>query len=119
MRRKLLVRLVFVALIIGGTFYWQSTRKPVDMTLAVDLSGARPREISGVDVIVRRGGRPLSRHEMGFGRAGAPPMVEFVVHAAPGNAEIESTLNYAGKPSRRVTVNVDLHAEGSNTLRIE
>jgi len=42
-----------------------------------------------------------------------------VVHAAPGAAEVESTLNYAGKPSRRVTVNVDLHGEGSNTVRIE
>jgi hypothetical protein len=119
MRRKLLIRLAFIALIVGGTFYWQSTRKPVDMTLALELSAAKPREMSGIDVIVRRGGRPLSRHEMSFGGSGAPPTVEFVVHASPGSAEVESTLNYAGKPSRRVTVNVDLRGEGSNTLRIE
>jgi hypothetical protein len=119
MRKKLLIRLAVIALVIGGTFYWQRSRKPADMTLALDLTGAKRSEISGVDVLIRRDGRPLSRHEMNFGKAGAPARLEFVVHAPPGSAEVESTLNYAGKPSRRVTVKVDLQAEGSNLLRIE
>jgi hypothetical protein len=119
MARRLLLRLVLIALILGGVYYWERSRKPVDMTLALDLSAARPKEISGVDVIVRRNGRPLSRHEMAFGSVGAPPRLEFVVHAPPGGAQVESTLVYMGKPSRRVTVDLDLHPEGSNDLRIE
>jgi hypothetical protein len=119
MRKKLLIRLAFIVVVIGGTFYWQRARQPADLTLALDLSGARRKEISGIDVIIRRDGKALSRHEMNFGNAGAPATLEFVVHAAPGSAEVESTLNYAGKPSRRVTVNLDLQAEGSNTMRIE
>jgi hypothetical protein len=119
MPKKLLIRLAFITVVLGGTWYWQRARKPADMMLVVDLSGAKPHEISGVDVIVRRDGRPLTRHEMSFGSVGAPPTVELVVHAPPGDAEVESTLNYAGKPSRRVTVNVNLQVEGSNSLRIE
>jgi hypothetical protein len=119
MARRLLLRLGFVFLVVGVAFFWERTRKPADMSLTIDLSSARPREMSGIDVIVRRGGRPIARHEIAFGHAGAPKSVEFVVHARPGTAEVESTLNYAGKPSRRVTLEMDLRAEGANDLRIE
>jgi hypothetical protein len=54
-----------------------------------------------------------------FGKSGSPATVEFVVRAPPGEAEVESTVNYEGKPSRRVTVNADLAEEGSNTIRLE
>jgi hypothetical protein len=119
MARKLVLRFLLVFFAVGGAFLWERSRKPVDMTLSIDLSSARRREMSGIDVIVRRNGRPITRHEMQFGPPGAPKTIEFVVHAAPGSAEVESTLNYAGKPSRRVTVDLDFHADGTNDLRIE
>jgi hypothetical protein len=119
MRKRLLIRFVVIALALGGVYLFQRGRKPADLSLAVDLSGARPKEITGIDVVIRRGGRPLSRHEMSFGGSGAPSTLEFVVHAAPGNADVESTLNYQGRPSRRTTVQIDLQPEGSNRLRIE
>jgi len=119
MRSRLVLRLALIAVILGTVYYWQETKKPVDMTLALDVSAARPREITGVDVIVRRNDRAVSRHEMVFGNAGSPPRLEFVVHAPPGGAEVESTLNYQGKPSRRVTVQVKLHGDSPNEVRIE
>jgi hypothetical protein len=119
MRKKLLIRVAFIVVVIGGTFYWQRSHQPADLTLALELTGAERKEISGVDVIVRRDGKALSRHEMSFGDAGAPATLEFLVHAPPGSADVESTLNYAGKPSRRVTVKLDLQTEGSNLMRIE
>jgi hypothetical protein len=118
MRKKLLIRFAVIALVITGTLWWQRSKKPVDLTLAVDLTAMTPAEVSGIDVIVRRNGRSLSRHEMTFGKTGAPQSVEFVVHAPPGAAEVESTVNYQGKPSRRVTVKADLAEEGSNTLHL-
>jgi len=119
MRSRLVLRLALIAVILGSVYYWQETKKPVDMTLALDVSAARPKEITGVDVIVRRNDRAVSRHEMVFGNAGSPPRLEFVVHAPPGGAEVESTLNYQGKPSRRVTVQVKLHGDSANEVRIE
>jgi hypothetical protein len=119
MRKRLLLRLALIAAILGGIYYWQETKRPVDMNLTIDVSAARPREITGVDIIVRRNDRPLSRHEMVFGNAGSPPRLEFVVHAPPGGAEVESTLNYQGKPSRRVTVQMKLKADSTNEVRIE
>lgn len=119
MRRRLVLRLALIAVILGTVYYWQETKKPVDMTLALDVSAARPKEITGVDVIVRRNDRPITRHEMVFGNAGSPPRLEFVVHAPPGGAEVESTLNYQGKPSRRVTLQVKLQEGSANEVRIE
>jgi hypothetical protein len=119
MPRKLLIRFLVIGLVVAGTLWWQRSKKPVDLTLAVDLTAMKPAEISGVDVIIRRGGRSLARHEMTFGKAGAPRTVEFVVRAPPGEAEVESTVNYDGKPSRRVTVKAELAEEGSNTIHPE
>ena len=119
MRRKLLIRFAVMALVVGGTLFWQRTKKPVDLTLAVDLTAMTPREVTGIDVVVRRGGHSLSRHEMTFGQSGSPSTVEFVVHAPPGTAEVESTVNYDGKPSRRVTIKADLAEEGSNPIHLQ
>src|SRR3954467_10336660 len=112
MGRKLLLRFVLIGLILGGVYYWQRSRKPVDLTLALDLSEARPREITGLDVVVRRNGKLLNRHEVsGFAGAGAPRTVEMVVHAPPGLAEVESTVDYAAKPSRRTLTTIDLQPD--------
>jgi hypothetical protein len=119
MRKKLLIRFAVIAAVIGATLFWQKSHKPVDLTLAVNLEAMKPREVTGIDVVVRRDGRLLTRHEMTFGTVGAPSNVELVVHAPPGAAEVETTANYQGKPSRRVTVKTDLSAEGSNTIHPE
>jgi hypothetical protein len=52
-------------------------------------------------VVVRRGGHALARHDLRYGPSGAPGLIEVPIHAAPGDAEVETTLVYAGKPAQR------------------
>ena len=89
------------------------------MTLQVDLSGALPGEIVEVDVVVRREGHALARHDIEYGKSGAPGLVELPVHAAPGTAEVETTLVYAGKPAHRTTASVLLTADSPARTRVE
>ena len=109
--KKVAPRLVFLVLLGGGLILWGELRKPRDLVLQVDLSGALPGEISEVDVVVRRSGHALARHDVRYGATGAPGLLEFVVHAAPGGAEVETALVYAGKPERRTTEPVTLSAD--------
>ena len=81
------------------------------MTLQVDLSRALPGDVTEVDVIVRRGGRALGRHDVQYGEKGAPASVEMIVHAPPGEAEVETTLVYLGKPPLRSVAHVKLSAD--------
>ena len=69
-----------------------------------------------LDVIVRRGGHALARHFVRYGASGAPGTVEFIVFAAPGNAEVETTLAYRQKPSRRSVAQVKLSPEQTATV---
>jgi hypothetical protein len=110
--RKLAPRLLFLLVLGGGLILWAELRKPRDLLLQVDLSASLPGEISEVDVVVRRSGHALARHDIRYGAAGAPGMLEFVVHAAPGSAEVETAMIYAGKPERRVVAKVDLTRDG-------
>jgi hypothetical protein len=66
MRRQLLLRLAFLVVLCGGLFLWQRARAPQDLTLMLDLSSARPGEITGCEVLVKRGGEALARHEVEF-----------------------------------------------------
>ena len=119
MGRKLVLRFVLIAAIVGVVWYWQKSRKPVTMTLKVDLSEAHPAQVSGLDVVVRRNDRLLNRHEISqFSDAGAPSTLEMVVYAPPGRAEVEATVNYAGKPSRRTLATVDLQADEPTTVKV-
>ena len=106
--KRLAPRLVFLVLLGGVLILWGELRKPRDLVLQVDLSSALPGEIEEVDVIVRRGGHALARHDVRYGAAGAPGLLEFVVHAMPGEAEVETSLASAGKPERRVVSRVTL-----------
>ena len=55
----------------------------------------------------------MTGHESRFSApAYAPGMLEFVVHAAPGSAEVETAMIYVGKPERRVVAKVDLTRDG-------
>jgi hypothetical protein len=106
--KRLAPRLAFLVLLGGVLILWGELRKPRDLVLQVDLSAALPGEIQEVDVIVRRGGHALARHDVRYGAAGAPGVLEFVVHAAPGEAEVETSLGSPGKPERRVMSQVKL-----------
>jgi hypothetical protein len=108
--RRVVPRLLLLVFLGGGLLWWSQLRRPRDLRLAVDLTAAMPGDVTEMDVIVRRGGHALARHEVQFGAAGAPGTVEFVVHAVPGDAEVETTLGYAGKPSRRTVARVELSA---------
>ena len=117
--RRLAPRLIFLAVLAGGLVLWGQLRRPRDLSLEIDLQGALPGEIREVDVVVRRGGRALARHEVRYAAEGAPGTISLLVHAAPGDAEVEMTLVYAAKPARRSTARVALLPDGSPTVRPE
>jgi hypothetical protein len=97
--RRLAPRLLFLALLGGGLLLWTQLRKPREMVVQIDLTQALPGEITEVDVVVRRGRHALARHDVRYGFSGAPGLIEMAVHATPGDAEVETTLVYAGKPA--------------------
>ncbi len=99
--RRLAPRLIFLALLGGGLLFWSQQRKPRELLLEIDLTQALPGEIAEVDVVVRRGGHALARHDVRYGSSGAPGLLQLPLYAAPGEAEVETTLVYAGKPARR------------------
>ncbi|HTO98796.1 MAG TPA: hypothetical protein VMK66_17220 [Myxococcales bacterium] len=107
-RRSLLLRLLFFAALAGGLFLWSGRRKPRDLRLSIDLASVLPGEVTAVDVVVRRSGHALARHEVHYGPAGAPGTVEMLVHAPPGNAEVEVSLTYANGPPRLITSRISL-----------
>jgi len=117
--RRLAPRLIFLVLLGGGLLLWSHLRKPRDLQLQIDLTDVRPGEVTDVDVVVRRGGHALARHEVRYDRAGAPATVEVIVHARPGPAEVETTLAYEGKPARRIVARVDLAESGTARLRVQ
>jgi hypothetical protein len=117
--RRLVPRLVFLALLAGGLLWWSQSRRPLDLALQVDLTGALPGDVTEVDVVVRRGGRALGRHEVRYGDAGAPATVEMILHAPPGEADVETTLVYGGKPSRPTTARVRLSPDAAAWVRAE
>ena len=117
--RRLAPRLIFLVLLGGGLLLWSHLRKARDLRLQVDLTDVRPGEVTDVDVVVRRGGHALARHEVRYDGAGAPATVELLVHARPGPAEVETTLGYAGKPARRIVARVDLSEAGTARVRAE
>jgi len=114
---RLLPRLAFLALLGGGLLYWAQLRRPRELRLELDLTGALPGEISSVDVVVRRGEHALARHEARFGPQGAPATVQMLLRAAPGEAEVETTLGYLGRPARRFLARVQLSEEEPARVR--
>ena len=117
--RKLAPRLLFLAFVAGGLVWWSQLRRPRDLRLAVDLTAMMPGNVTEVDVIVRRGGHALARHEVRYGAEGAPATVELIVHAAPGEAEVETNLAYAKKASRRSVARVHLTTDSPARVRAE
>ena len=117
--KRLLPRLAFLVLLGGALILWGELRKPRDLLLQLDLSAALPGDVQEVDVIVRRSGHALARHDVQYGAAGAPGLLEFVVHAAPGEAEVETLLVSAGRPERRVVSQVSLTKDAPARVRVQ
>lgn len=111
MRRGLAARLLLLAGVAAGLLLWNRERRPVEMALEIDLTGALPGEISELDVVVRRGGQMIARHDVRYGAAGAPGLEQVRVRATPGEAEVETTLVYPGRPARRSTAQVTLRKD--------
>jgi hypothetical protein len=114
---RLAPRLAFLALLGGGLLLWTQLRKPREMVVQIDLTQALPGEITEVDVVVRRGRHALARHDVRYGNAGAPGLVEVQIHAVPGEAEVETTLVYAGKPARRSVSQATLAESAATRVR--
>lgn len=117
--KRVLPRLAFLVLLGGALILWGEVRKPRELVLQIDLTAALPGEIQEVDVVVRRGGHALARHDVRYGSAGAPGVLEFVVHAPPGGAEVETSLLSPGKPERRVVSEVQLKRNVPVRVRVE
>ena len=98
---KLALRAAFLALLLGGLLYWAHLRQPRELAVRIDLTKELPGELSEVDVIVRRDGHVLARHDVQYGAGGAPGTLEFSVRATPGQAELETTLVAKSGPARR------------------
>jgi len=101
-------RFVFLFLLGGGLLLWAQLRRPRQMRIEIDLTSALAGEISEVDVVVRRADHALARHQVRYGPAGAPGVVSLELRAAPGEAEVEATLIYSGRPARRIVAKVPL-----------
>ena len=119
MTRQFVARLVFLGARGGGLLLWSQQRRPRDLTLQIDLTGVLPGEIVEVDVVVRRSGHALARHDVRYGESGAPGLLELPVRAFPGPADVETTLVYSGKPARRTVASVTLSADAPARTRME
>jgi hypothetical protein len=119
LRAGLLPRLLFLVVLGGGLLWWSELRKPRELHVAVDLTGVLPGDVREVDVVVSRGGHALARHDVSYGAGGAPGMIEIVLHAAPGDADVETTLRYEGKPAHRSLSRVRLVADRQVQVRAE
>jgi hypothetical protein len=117
LRSGLLPRLLFLAVLGGGLLWWAGLRKPRNLMVSVDLTEALPGDVREVDVVVRRAGHVLARHDVRYGDAGAPATVDLIVHASPGEAEVETTLAYAATPARRSVSRVNLSVDAPAQVR--
>jgi hypothetical protein len=112
------LRFVFLAALAGGLVLWAQLRAPRDMRIEVDLTSALPGDVTEVDVIVRREGRALARHDERYGPHGAPATISIPVHARPGRADVEVTLVGPAGASRRVIAPVVLNRDDPAIVRI-
>ncbi|HKC60202.1 MAG TPA: hypothetical protein VKB92_08960 [Myxococcales bacterium] len=116
-RGGLLLRLGFFLLLGGGLLLWSELRRPRDLGLDLDLTGALPGEIAQVDVTISRDGRPLLRFDQKYGSAGAPGTLHLTVRARPGPVEVDVMLVDARGNARRTRATVELRTAGSAVVR--
>lgn len=116
-RGGLLLRLGFFLLLGGGLLLWSELRRPRDLGLDLDLTGALPGEIAQVDITISRDGRPLLRFDQKYGSAGAPATLHLTVRARPGPVEVDVMLIDARGNARRTRATVELRTAGSAVVR--
>jgi hypothetical protein len=116
-RGGLLLRLGFLLLLAGGLVLWSELRRPRDLALEVDLTGALPGEIVEVDVTVLRDGRALLRFDQKYGSAGAPATLRLTVRARPGPAEVDVMLIDARGNARRTRAPIELRKDESAVVK--
>ena len=119
MRREILLRVIFVALLGGGLLLWTRGKQPRDLGLSIDLTAALPGDVVEVDVTVRRDGHTIARHDVQYGKPGAPATVEMFVHAPVGDAEVETTLVYSNRPAHKSVTQVKLNETTTSRVRAE
>ena len=112
-RGGLLLRLGFFLLLAGGLLLWSELRRPRDLGLDLDLTGALPGEIAEVDVTVLRDGHPLLRFDEKYGPGGAPGTVHLTVRAQPGPVEVDVMLVDVRGTARRTRATVELRKGGN------
>jgi len=117
--RRLAPRLILLAVVAVGLLWWSQARRPRDLRLQIDLTGVEPGDATAIEVIVRRGGHALARHEVSYGGSGAPATAEYVVHAPPGQVEVETTVTYAAKEARRSVSRVKLSPDSPARVRAQ
>jgi hypothetical protein len=116
-RGGVVARILFIAALAGGLLLWSQLRRPRDLMVSLDLTAVFHGEINELDVVIRRGGHVLARHDIRYGAAGAPSGIDVPIHATPGEAEVELTLVYPGKPARRTVATVKLDQAAPARLR--
>jgi len=116
-RGGVLLRLGFFLLLAGGLLLWSELRRPRDLGLELDLTGALPGQIVEVDVTVSRDGRPLLRFDQKYGPAGAPATLQLTVRSRPGAAGVDVMLIDARGNARRIRATVELRKEASAVVR--
>jgi len=116
-RGGVLLRLGFFVLLAGGLVLWSELRRPRDLGLDLDLTGALPGEIAEVDVTVVRDGHALLRFDQKYGAGGAPGTVHLMVRAQPGSVEVDVLLIDARGGARRTRATGELRKAGNAVVR--
>jgi hypothetical protein len=116
-RGGLLLRLGFLLLVGGGLLFWSEFRRPRDVALDVDLTGAFPGDIVEVDVTVLREGHAIVRFEQRYGPTGAPATLHVTARARPGPAEVDVMLVDAQGKARRTRATVELRKDAPAAVK--
>ena len=115
---RVLGRVLFLAALGGGLLFWSHLRRPRELTVEIDLTEALPGDVVEADVVVRRGGRALARHEIRYGPSGAPGVLQLPVRAAPGDVDVEVTLVQSRGASRRTESRLRLGADAPGRMSV-
>jgi len=118
-RGGLLLRLGFLVLLGGGLVLWSELRRPRDLALDLDLTGALPGDIAEVDVTVLREGHALVRFEQRYGAAGAPATLHIIARSPPGAADVVVMLVDAQGKARRIRATVELRKDAPAVVRLQ
>ena len=113
-----LLRLAFLLVLGGGLLFWAELRRPRDLSLELDLTGALPGDIVEVDVTVLRDAHAIVRFDQRYGATGAPATLHLAARVRPGPAEVDVMLVDAQGKARRTRATVELRKDPPAVLRL-